>query len=212
MRTAGAGRHDAGPRGQGPQGIAPGARQRAEAVALSLAEVLAAFEAAPPDHPAAVHADFARLYLAIFGNPVSGIVLSLAIVGVLIFLLFRFWFELVRPLRRALQGITAGVRAVHADTLQEATIERVRQVICSYTPLEDSWHAFERTLVRRQSDGRTTFHSAVRPHTYFNLESIVGSGLDLRSYLAFPGYFVGTGLVLTFMGLVAGLFFASQGM
>ncbi len=65
MRTAGAGRHDAGPRGQGPQGIAPGARQRAEAVALSLAEVLAGFEAAPPDHPAAVHADFARLYLAV---------------------------------------------------------------------------------------------------------------------------------------------------
>ena len=154
----------------------------------------------------------ARIYLSIFGNPVSGIILSLAIFGVLFFLLFRFWLELVRPLYRALQGIAAGLRAIHADTLQEAAADRVGQVVCSYTPLEGSWHEFERTLLRRQDGEHISFHSAVRPRTYFNLDSLAGRGLDLRSYMAFPGYFVGSGLVLTFMGLVAGLFFASQGM
>ncbi len=51
-----------------------------------------------------------------------------------------------------------------------------------------------------------------RPSAYITLESLERSGLRLGLMQALPNYFVGLGLVMTFLGLIAGLWFASQGM
>jgi hypothetical protein len=54
--------------------------------------------------------------------------------------------------------------------------------------------------------------AGVRPSAYITLASLERSGLRLGLMQALPNYFVGLGLVMTFLGLIAGLWFASQGM
>ncbi len=50
------------------------------------------------------------------------------------------------------------------------------------------------------------------PSRYFDIKSLQLAGLRLRMFLGLPNDFVGIGLVFTFLGLVAGLYFASQSM
>jgi hypothetical protein len=59
---------------------------------------------------------------------------------------------------------------------------------------------------------RATGDSGARPSAYITLASLERSGLRLGLMQALPNYFVGLGLVMTFLGLIAGLYFASQGM
>ena len=52
----------------------------------------------------------------------------------------------------------------------------------------------------------------IRPSSFITLHSLERLGLRLGLMQALPNYFVGLGLVMTFLGLIAGLHFASRGM
>ena len=75
--------------------------------------------------------------------------------------------------------------------------------------LGHSWDEYKETLLPQKSDS-TIIESTLRPGDFINLTELEHSGLKLKWFHAVPGVFVGVGLLFTFIGLVAALFFASQ--
>jgi hypothetical protein len=64
-------------------------------------------------------------------------------------------------------------------------------------------------LAATAEGGRAALH---RPDLYLNARSLERAGIRLRFLQGLANDFVGIGLVFTFLGLVAGLYFASRGM
>jgi ABC-type transporter Mla subunit MlaD len=63
------------------------------------------------------------------------------------------------------------------------------------------WRQFSATIIRDENAVRYT----VRPQTYINLADARGELFGLKMMSSIPGYFVGLGLLLTFIGLVLAL-------
>lgn len=83
-----------------------------------------------------------------------------------------------------------------------------------HAPLGHAWDEFAETLIRpdpnRPADGGIV-RNTVRPSSYFNVQATVEAGFHLPFWQALPNYFVGFGLLCTFLGLVSGLHFAAAG-
>jgi hypothetical protein len=185
-------------------------------VAISL---LAKAEWADPTQNAAEWTTFrailrpvVKVYLGVFGSPVSGLLLSLLIFCVLAWLLHRLWFDMVRPARETLDRAAAAIRAAAGEVGDPVALDAMRGAMHSSVLLADSWDSFSATLIVRDHGGRPTLSATAPPADYFSLASLRAHGIDPKGFLPYSGYFVGVGLVFTFMGLVAGLYFASRGM
>jgi methyl-accepting chemotaxis protein len=76
--------------------------------------------------------------------------------------------------------------------------------------LRHGWLEFSETLVIRDDPDEPILNTA-RPQLYINVQAVESSGTSLRLFQALPNYFVGFGLLFTFLGLVAAIYFASEG-
>lgn len=72
-----------------------------------------------------------------------------------------------------------------------------------------AWSEFEETLVLPEGD-RAVVQNTTRPHAFINYSCAQDRSLALRLMPHIPNYFVGVGLLLTFVGLVAALNFANE--
>ncbi|MGC8491834.1 MAG: hypothetical protein ACP5SH_08855, partial [Syntrophobacteraceae bacterium] len=72
-----------------------------------------------------------------------------------------------------------------------------------------AWGEFCKTIIPPNDNEARPIWITVRPSTYFNTSDLEHY-LGLRSFQAWSNILVGMGLLLTFFGLVAALFFASQ--
>ena len=142
-------------------------------------------------------APLARVYLSMFNSPATAILLSggLVLAGILLVL----WFVVlkVRPALSLLDRLTAECARAAARSGRQDGLDRV----LGPSFLGPDWRAW-----------RAAGTAGGRPSAYITLASLERSGLRLGLMQALPNYFVGLGLVLTFLGLIAGLWFATQGM
>lgn len=76
--------------------------------------------------------------------------------------------------------------------------------------LRRPWDSFAETLVHQDSREEAPIWNTIRPVSYFNVNELTHQGRRLRWLGACPNYFVGVGLLLTFVGLVAALSFATE--
>jgi hypothetical protein len=72
-----------------------------------------------------------------------------------------------------------------------------------------SWREFDETLVKR-ADHSTALRNTVRPQAFINFAVVREQLFGLKMMGSIPSYFVGTGLLLTFFGLVLALGEAGQ--
>jgi hypothetical protein len=153
----------------------------------------------------------ASLYLTIFSHQLTAIVLSGTIVLSGFVLLVRFRLAQFTPARRALQNAVMEIHQI--ETLGDGA-ERLRRLdrIFDLNPyLAREWRNYRRTLlVFPEAD--SPVWASVRPERYFSLKGLQRSGVDIGLMRSLPSYYVGFGLLFTFMGLVAGLYFASRGL
>jgi hypothetical protein len=77
----------------------------------------------------------------------------------------------------------------------------------SLSIFRDSWGEYRKSLRR----GEGTIFSLRRPDEFFGLHGIESKVFPARFFAAAHSYFIGIGLVLTFIGLVAALKFAATG-
>ena len=150
---------------------------------------------------------FAQLYLDIFNSPATAILLCLAMVVAATALFLYFWRRRLAPARRDLR-ITASRLHALTDTRTADLLPRLDEIMGASPSLARGWTLYRRTLVRGP-DG--AYVSRVRPQAYFSMHALERD-LRLRVYFGLPNDFVGIGLVFTFMGLVAGIYFASRSM
>ena len=75
--------------------------------------------------------------------------------------------------------------------------------------LKHCWKEYRETLPTPKTNS-TAIEITLRPGDFINRAELEHSGIKLKWFNAIPGIFVGVGLLFTFIGLVAALFFASQ--
>lgn len=152
---------------------------------------------------------FVRVYLDIFNSPATAILLCLLMVVVAAALFAFYHLRRIAPAQRDLAVLATQLRAIDRRTTDDAVLAQVERAIGRYPRFERAWRLYRSTLVA-SPDGR--WFSRVAPSSYFNMRMLEASGMRLRFYLGLPNDFVGLGLVFTFLGLVAGLYFASRSM
>lgn len=106
----------------------------------------------------------------------------------------------IREARSIVEG--AGTKADFA-----AHYEEISRRLEEHPLLGHAWAGFDGTLVTSDGVIRNTF----RPHVFFNLGALRERMLGLKIMPGIPGYFVGLGLLFTFIGLVLALSEAAAG-
>lgn len=116
-------------------------------------------------------------------------------------------------LEPVLQGLDEAVRVVEGCEGQAALRQRFPAVfrkLADNPVVGEAWRAFAPTLSSApQSDDAVGYTR--RPAESFDESLLVAAGINLRFYHAVPNLLVGIGLLFTFTGLVAALYFASAG-
>ncbi len=85
--------------------------------------------------------------------------------------------------------------------------EAVRARMQAHPLLGQAWMKFQAGILR----GDDTIRSAQRPHSFFTYATIRERCIGLKIMQGVPNYFVGAGLLLTFVGLVIALYKAAEG-
>jgi len=67
------------------------------------------------------------------------------------------------------------------------------------------------TLIHPEKGDDEPIRYTLRPSAYLHVGAVESGGVNLQLQKALPNFFVGFGLLFTFIGLVAALFFANQG-
>ncbi len=86
--------------------------------------------------------------------------------------------------------------------------DQVRKKMTADPLLGYAWKAFEDSLLTGGAPLRTT----QRPQNFFNIAMLRERLIGLKIMPAAPSYFVGAGLLLTFIGLLVALYKAAEGM
>ena len=133
--------------------------------------------------------------------------------GLLIAGALAIWLDFRRRLRPVLQGLEEALRVIEEAPSASALHDRfstINQRLAANPVLGEAWRAFVGTLVPVPGqDG--VLGATRRPREDLNESILTGAGINLRFYTAVPNYLVGLGLLFTFAGLVAALYFASAG-
>lgn len=142
---------------------------------------------------------FASLFLDTFNSPAIAVVLSLFI----IFLAAVFSFALLGKAHRISRVLDAAT--MNLDHPAAGTADGFLRAV----DVNDELGRAARVGLR-WSGGASP--RADDMEQQIRLERIERKGISLATYRDMPDFFVGVGLVLTFCGLVAGLYFASRGL
>lgn len=107
-------------------------------------------------------------------------------------------------------GICIPLRRLRRQVIRSAdmvgfakTYDETRDLFEAHPLIGHAWKEFDETLVRRQ--GEDILRNTVRPQAFINLATAREKLFGLKMMGAIPGYFVGVGLLLTFLGLVLAL-------
>lgn len=122
---------------------------------------------------------------------------------------FQFRHELSAPYESVLNaakliGKTDGAAGFARD------FETLNEKLSADPVLGEAWREFDDTLLKPE-DGRMQVLSTSRAMDFFNEEALLGPRLHMGYFQAVPNYLVGAGLLFTFVGLVAALYFAGKG-
>ncbi|HSA79384.1 MAG TPA: hypothetical protein VLE23_01095 [Geminicoccaceae bacterium] len=123
------------------------------------------------------------------------------------------WLHFRLRLRPVIESLDAALAVIEAAPSPSAFRDRFPSLtgaLAANPVIGDSWRAFAQTLVPvPRPDG--ALGATRRPEHYFDERILARAGVNLRLYSAVPNYLVGLGLLFTFVGLVAALYFASAG-
>lgn len=133
--------------------------------------------------------------------------------GLLVAGALAIWLDFRRRLRPVLQGLEEALRVIEEAPSPNALHDRfstINQRLASNPVIGEAWRAFVGTLVPVPGQ-EGVLGATRRPREDLNESILTGAGINLRFYTAVPNYLVGLGLLFTFAGLVAALYFASAG-
>lgn len=110
-------------------------------------------------------------------------------------------------LRLSLKAMRIRVASITSSRDLAGQRDRLLNELRRHPLLGHAWSEFDETLVPH-ADG---LHNTIRPQAFFNLSTLREKVSGLKWQTVEPGYFVGIGLLLTFIGLVIALSRAAAG-
>ncbi|MEO5376795.1 MAG: anti-phage defense ZorAB system protein ZorA [Magnetococcus sp. DMHC-6] len=136
---------------------------------------------------------------------IAGVMLVFAL-GILL------WFRIIQihPMLSTLDRVKRALKSIsdYHDFVDQ--FSQFDEVMTREKILRHGWEEFKETLIMPNATESGQIRNTVRPSVYLHMGSVAGR-LNLTLYQSFPNYFVGFGLLFTFIGLVAALHFASEG-
>jgi hypothetical protein len=160
--------------------------------------------------------DFASLYRGIlrpftndaFGPELATILLLLALLVLILFLAATAPKALrLRSALAAIRGRPASVEESNKRTLFQNSYEIIDNTLLSNKAIRDAWHEFSKTLILPTSNNQPTILATTRPHNFFNPRTLC---TQYEFVASLPNFFVGFGLLGTFIGLIAALTFSTE--
>lgn len=139
-------------------------------------------------------------------SPMGVLVICACIVGwaIIAYLTFRVR---INPVIRELRKVSGNLPSKFVEEFEQYD-ESVR-----HSPvLEHIWHEFDETLIKLPDSEPPAIKNTCGAGEYFTQAAVVGNRLNLRFYNALPNLLTGTGILGTFIGLVAGIWLASKGL
>jgi hypothetical protein len=152
----------------------------------------------------------ARVFLDTFNNPTTAVLLALSIFAFGILVQLRFLLFRVRPTLRLARQLVYRINLLPSELPASGKHARLDAWLRDKPLLYPVWIQYSNTLLRH-ADTKHDLRSTAPPADFFNCGTLGEVTRDFRFFQALPGYFIGLGLILTFLGLVAGLYFASKG-
>ncbi|MEI6984623.1 MAG: hypothetical protein WCK65_00700, partial [Rhodospirillaceae bacterium] len=136
--------------------------------------------------------------------------LSAMMVVVALVLMLVHCFRCIRPACNSLDRRVTFLRGCTSPADFYSRIDQFDSLMSSERFLAHGWSEFIDTCLFTNKDGVVNIEISIRPDVYINLEDAEHSGLSIKWFHGLSGIFVGIGLLLTFIGLVAALYFSSS--
>lgn len=147
-------------------------------------------------------------FFTIINNPSVpwGLAFSILFLGLLAWLLLR---QQLQQLRRQLRQAQSLLNNIAPEEFTQH-YETVSDALAQNRLLAHPWQSFQQTLIL-PTQPQQPICTTQRPSVYFNDMTLIMPHVNLSLYQAVPNMLVGIGLFFTFIGLVAALWFASEG-
>ena len=140
---------------------------------------------------------------------VSVVCVSIVCWALMAYIVFRVRINpVIRELHKVLRGLSPSTENQKFAEEFEQYNESVRR-----SPvLQHIWHEFDETLIKLPDSEPPAIRNTRGAGEYFTQAAVIGNRLNLRFYNALPNLLTGTGILGTFVGLVAGIWLASKGL
>jgi hypothetical protein len=132
------------------------------------------------------------------------------IVGAALLIWLDFRWRRAAVVLTALDEAIAAVEESEGPGTFRRRFPSIFQRLASNAVLGEAWRAYAPTVTAAPGQEDALGYTR-RPQESFNEGLLATAGINLRFYNAVPNFLVGTGLLFTFLGLVAALYFASRG-
>jgi hypothetical protein len=158
------------------------------------------------------------LVFALFKDARVAIGLAVGLVSVGIFAFAWMWLGKMMPVIRELRYATREIRSLSGPTEFFREYARIDQLLVGIPAVRPGWEEFKKHLIfpdvdpGRDAQAETPIRSTQSPDYYISIGAAEGKTMHLGFYKGMADYFVGAGLILTFVGLVAALYFAALGL
>lgn len=136
------------------------------------------------------------------------LVLAASILGAAGAMLVLYGLLVVTPQAHHLRRLRRTIEQHRTEEAFAAHFESVSGRLANSRLVGHAWREFRETLVM-PSETVSVVQNTARPQTFINIRCFQEQSTALRLMAHIPNYFVGIGLLLTFIGLVAALFFAT---
>jgi hypothetical protein len=148
----------------------------------------------------------ARFLLDLFNSPASAIAFAGALVVGGMLMAFAFRSGQVAPVLRELRELTEIVASSRSLPTRAERLTRLSDVFDRSSLLRREFHIYTAAL-RSAPTG-----AAPRAANHIDMGAVERSGCGVNAFGQMGGHIMAIGLVLTFCGLVAGLYFAGKGL
>lgn len=142
-------------------------------------------------------------------SPTAPYIFCGVIIAVFFYALLDGWVRL----SAAQMAISRGILTLNASAGREAFFEQFETIgdqFARQPMFAAAWSEFAKTVIVDRD--RRLVRITRRPHEFFNETSLLAPRINLRLYAAMPGYLISLGLFFTFIGLVAAIAIAAQGL
>ena len=146
--------------------------------------------------------------LGLLSQPWTPWVLCLFIVLLAVYFALRLW----QPIRQFDQELKVAQEAVEKFDGEPDGLDELEKALQAQVRLEPAWYEYRHQLIVPDAftDPELKLRSTRSARRCFT-PALLETRINLRFYLAIPNILVGIGLLFTFIGLIAALYYASEG-